>query len=164
MFLRNSLAFSMIINVGNLISGSSAISKSSFYILKCSVHILLKPTLKNFEHYLASMWNEDWNDNCEAVWTFFGTELLGDWNKNSPFPVLWPLLNFPNLLAHWVQHFNSIIFQDSKQLSWNSMTSTSFVHRNASWSPLDFTPQDVQLWVTSWMKPRPQHKSLLISL
>ena len=42
-------------DVGNLISGSSAFSKSSLYIWKFSVHILLKPSLKDFEHYLASM-------------------------------------------------------------------------------------------------------------
>ena len=41
--------------VGNLISGSSAFSKSSLNILKFSVHILLKPSLENFEHYFASM-------------------------------------------------------------------------------------------------------------
>ena len=117
----------------NLISGSYAFSKSSFNISKFLVHVLLTPSLKDSEHYLASMWNED---SCEAVWTFFGIDLLRDWKKNSPFPVLWPLLNFPNLLAYWVQRFNSIIFQDSKQLSSNSMTSTSFVHRSASWSPL----------------------------
>ena len=34
-----------------------------------------------------------------VVWTFFGIVLLWDWNKNWPFPVLWPLLSFPNLLA-----------------------------------------------------------------
>ena len=42
-------------NVGNLISGSSAFSKSSLYIWKFLVHILLKPNLKDFEHYFASM-------------------------------------------------------------------------------------------------------------
>ena len=42
-------------NVGNLISGSSAFSKSSLYIWKFSVHVLLKPSLKDFEHYHASM-------------------------------------------------------------------------------------------------------------
>ena len=42
-------------DVGNLISGSSAFSKSSLYIWKFSVHILLKPNLDNFEHDLASM-------------------------------------------------------------------------------------------------------------
>ena len=42
-------------DVGNLISGSSAFSKSSLYIWNFSGHILLKPSLKDFEHYLASM-------------------------------------------------------------------------------------------------------------
>ena len=46
---------------GNLVTGSSAFSKSSFYFL---VHILLKPCLKDFEHYVASMWNEH---NCVVV-------------------------------------------------------------------------------------------------
>ena len=42
-------------DVSNLISGSSAFSKSSLYPWKFLVHILLKPSLKDFEHYLASM-------------------------------------------------------------------------------------------------------------
>ena len=42
-------------NVGNLISGSSTFSKLSLYIWKFSVHILLKPGLKDFEHNLTSM-------------------------------------------------------------------------------------------------------------
>ena len=41
--------------VGSLISGSSAFSKSTLYIWKFLAHILLKPSLKNFEHYFASM-------------------------------------------------------------------------------------------------------------
>ena len=45
-------------DVGNLISGSSAFSKSSLNIWKFMVHVLLKPSLKDFEHYLASMWSE----------------------------------------------------------------------------------------------------------
>ena len=43
------------VNVGNLISGSSAFSKSSLYIWKFSVHVLLKPSMKDFENCLASM-------------------------------------------------------------------------------------------------------------
>ena len=43
------------VNVGNLISGSSAFSKSSLYIWKFSVHTLLKPSLKDFEHNLVDM-------------------------------------------------------------------------------------------------------------
>ena len=42
-------------DVGNLISGSSAFSKTSLNIRKFTVHILLKPGLENFEHYFTSM-------------------------------------------------------------------------------------------------------------
>ena len=42
-------------NVGNLISGSSAFSKFSLYVWKFSVHIPLKPSFKDFEHYFTSM-------------------------------------------------------------------------------------------------------------
>ena len=95
-------------DVSNLISGSSAFSKSSLNIWKFLVHILLKPGLENFEHYFARVWDE-WN--CVVVWTFFGIAFVWDWNENWPFfPILQPLLGFPNLLAYWVQHFHSIIF------------------------------------------------------
>ena len=57
-FLKFSCIFYDPMDVGNLISGSSAFSKSSVYIWKLLVHILLRPSLKDFEHYLASMWNE----------------------------------------------------------------------------------------------------------
>ena len=43
------------VDVDNLISGASAFSKSSLYIWKFSVHVLLKPSLKDFEHNLASI-------------------------------------------------------------------------------------------------------------
>ena len=42
-------------NVGNLISGSFTFSKTSLYIWKFSVHVLLKPSLEDFEHILTSM-------------------------------------------------------------------------------------------------------------
>ena len=45
-------------NIVNLISGSSAFSKPSLYIWKFLVHVLLKPSLKDFEHYLANIGNE----------------------------------------------------------------------------------------------------------
>ena len=45
-------------DVGHLISGSSVFSKSSFYIWKFLVQVLLKPSLKDFEHNLASLWDE----------------------------------------------------------------------------------------------------------
>ena len=95
-------------DVVNLISGSSAFSKTSLNIRKFTVHLLLNPGLENFEHYFASVWDEC---NCAVVWAFFGIAFLWDWNENWPFPVLWPLLSFPNLLAYWVQHFHSMIFR-----------------------------------------------------
>ena len=56
-----------------------------------------------------------WDEcNCGVVWAFFGIAFLWDCNENWYFPVLWPLLCFPNLLAYWVKHFHSIIFQDLK--------------------------------------------------
>ena len=54
-FLELSCFFDEPTDVGNLISGSSAFSISSLNIWKFSVHILLKPSLKNFEHYLVSV-------------------------------------------------------------------------------------------------------------
>ena len=94
-------------DVGNLMSCSSAFSASSLNIWMFMVHVLLTPGLENFEHYFAGMWDEC---NCAVVWTFYGIAFLWDWNENWPFPVLWPVLSFPNLLAYWVLHFHSIIF------------------------------------------------------
>ena len=56
-----------------LISSSSAFSKSSLYIWKFSVHVLLKPSLKDFEHYLASMWNRC---NCTCICFIFLINLM----------------------------------------------------------------------------------------
>ena len=60
-FLELSCFFDDPGDVGSLISGSSAFSKSSLNIWKFMVHVLLKPGLKNFEHYLASV-----GDECNA--------------------------------------------------------------------------------------------------
>ena len=49
------LLFNDPVDVGNLISGSSAFSKTSLNIREFMVHILLKPDLENFEHYFSSM-------------------------------------------------------------------------------------------------------------
>ena len=54
-FLELSCFFDDPMNVGNLISGSSALSKTSLNIWKFSIHVLLKLSLKNFGHYFASM-------------------------------------------------------------------------------------------------------------
>ena len=57
-FLELSCFFNDPVDVGNLISGSSAFSKSSSTIWKFMVHILLKPGLENFENYFARVWDE----------------------------------------------------------------------------------------------------------
>ena len=69
-------------HVDNLISYSSVFSKSSLYIWNFLVHVLLKPNLKDFELYFASMWNEC---NCFVIWTFFSIAFLWDWNENWHF-------------------------------------------------------------------------------
>ena len=71
-------------NVGNLISVSFASLKPSWYMWKFLVYIMLKPSFKDFEHNLVSMWNEH---NCMVVWSFVGIAILWDWNENWPFPV-----------------------------------------------------------------------------
>ena len=63
-FLELSCFFDDPANVGNLISGSSAFSKTSLDIWKFVVHILLKPGLENFEHYFTSVGDEC---NCAVV-------------------------------------------------------------------------------------------------
>ena len=72
-------------DVANLISGSSAFSKSSLNIWKFSVHVLLKLSLKYFEHNLTSMWNEC---NCMGCLDIFWHLSLGlEWKVTSSSPV-----------------------------------------------------------------------------
>ena len=100
-FLELSCFFDDPADVGNLISGSSAFSKTSLNIRKFTVHILLKPGLENFEHYFTSVWDEC---NCVVVWAFFGIAFLWDWNENWPFPVY--IYNFsPETLVHHVSFY-----------------------------------------------------------
>ena len=106
-FLELSCFFDDPTDVGNLISDSSAFSKSSLNIWKFLVYILLKPGSENFEDYFARVWDKG---NCVVVWTFFGIAFLWDWNENWHFPVLCPLLSFPDLLEYQVQNFSTSIF------------------------------------------------------
>ena len=112
-FLELSCFFDDPVDVGNLISGFSAFSKTSLNIWKFPIHILLKPGLENLELYFTSVW--DWY-NCVVVWAFFGIAFLWDWHENWPFPVLWPLLGFPNL------HIECSTFTASSLRIWNSLT------------------------------------------
>ena len=93
-FLELSCFFDDPVDVGYLISGSSAFSKSNLNIWKFSVRVLLKPGLEDFEQYFSSLWDEC---NCVVVWTFFDIVFLWNWNENWPFPDLWPLRHWPHL-------------------------------------------------------------------
>ena len=108
-FLEFSCFFYDPVNVGNLISVSSAFSKSCLFL----VHALLKPSLKDFEHYLASMWNER---NCMVAWTFFGIAFLLDWNEN------W---RFQSCGQCWV-------FQICRHIEGSNLTASSFRISNSS--------------------------------
>ena len=95
-------------DAGNLISDFSDFSKSCLYIWRFSVHVLLKPSLKNVEHYLTSIWNKH---SCKVVWAFFGIAFLWDRDENLPLTVLRPLKSFPHLPAYWVQYFYNVAFR-----------------------------------------------------
>ena len=102
-------------DVGNLISCSSAFSKSSLNIWNFTAHdVLFKPGLENVEHHFASVWDE-WN--CVVLWTFFGIAFLWDWTENWPFPVLWP--RRPQELGGWV-------FQLCWHIECSTLTASSF--------------------------------------
>ena len=73
--LKLSCFFNDPVDVRNLISGSSAFSKTSLN----TVHVLLQPSLDNFERYFTSVWDEC---NCVVVWVFLGFDFLCDWNEN----------------------------------------------------------------------------------
>ena len=100
MFYWNSLPFSMIQWMLAICSLILLPFLNPAWTSGNMVHVLLKLHLENFEHYFASVWDEC---KCVIIWTFFGIAFLWGWNENWPFPVLWPLLSFPNLLAYWIQ-------------------------------------------------------------
>ena len=96
-FLELSSFFCNPTDVGNIISDFSAFCKSSLNIWKFLVHILVMCSLENFEHYFASL--SGGYNLCDSL-DIFGISFLWNWNENLSFPVLWPLLSFPNLLAY----------------------------------------------------------------
>ena len=128
-------------DVGNLISGSSAFSKSSLYIWKFSVHVLLKPSLKDF---------------ALPCWHVKRTQLYGSLN------ILWYC---PSLGLEWKLTFSSPVataefskfagiltyFTASSFRIWNSSTGIPspplalFIVMLPKARPLDFTFQDIWL-------------------
>ena len=80
--LEFSCFFDDLMDVGNLISGSSAFSKTSLNIWKFTVHVLPRPGLENFERYSTSMWDEC---NCVVAWALFGIFFFGIGMKTDLF-------------------------------------------------------------------------------
>ena len=133
----------------NLISGSSAFSKTSLNIWNFMVHVLLKLGLENFEHYFASMWDE-----CSyvVVWAFFGIAFLWDWNENWPVPYC----------GHcWV-------FQICWHIECSTFTASSFTSLRLSFTILHYLLEfahimSIELVVPSYPLPSPSPLALSLS-
>ena len=97
--------FDNLAEVDNLISGSSAFSKTRLNTWKFTVHVLLKSGLENFKHYFTRVWDEC---NCAVVWAFFGTAFL----CISVFNI-----KFKNHKLGWISCLLKLIFC-SKLLLW----------------------------------------------
>ena len=106
-FLELSCFFHDPADVGNLISGSSALSKTSLNIWKLMAHVLLKSGLENFKHYFASLWDEC---NCVVVWAFFG--IAFDCVDHSK---LWKILQEMGIQDHLTCLLQAICMQIRKQ-------------------------------------------------
>ena len=113
-FLELSCFFDDPSDVGNLISGPSAFSKTSLNIWKFTVHVLLKPGLENFEHYFTQLCD---GCNCAVAWAFFGiaffriemkTDLFQSYGHCWIFQICW--------------HIECSTFTTSSFPIWNSST------------------------------------------
>ena len=126
-FLKFSCIFNDSSGVGNLISGSSALSKSSLNILKFTVYILLKPGLENFQHYFAIMRDKC---NCAVVWILchcLSLEL--EWKLIFSSPVaITKFSEFAGILSTALSQHHLLGFETAQ---WNSITFTSCVNSNA---------------------------------
>ena len=109
-FLELSCFFDDSTDVGNLISCSSAFSKTSLNIWKFMVHILLKPGLENFEHYFTSMWD----DSLSILWHCLSLGL--EWKLTFPSPVA------PVELSKFAGILSAALSQYHLLRIWNSST------------------------------------------
>ena len=116
------------LDVGSLISCSSAFSICNLNIWQFTVHVLLKPRLENFEYYFASMWDEC---NCVVVvnilWHCLSLGL--EWKLTFSSPVATAEFSkFAGMLSAALSQHHLLGFE---RLNWNSITFTSFVRSDA---------------------------------
>ena len=98
--------FSFSISPSNEYSG--LISFRMDWLDLLAVQGTLKSLLQHYSSKALILWSSSFF-MVQLSHPFFDITFLWEWNENWPFPILWQLLSFPNLLAYWVQHFNSII-------------------------------------------------------
>ena len=129
-------------DAGNLISGSSAFSKTNLNIRKFMVDVLLKPALENFDHSFTSMWDEF---NCTVVWAFFGIAFLWDWNENWPFPVQSPGVGNGNLFHYsWTEEpcgLQSMSHKETDTIEWLNTSMRACTHTHIHTSILRLLPR-----------------------
>ena len=114
-FLELSCFFDDPVDIGNLISGFSAFSKTSLNIWKFMVHVLLeKPGLENFEHYFTSVWDEC---NFAVFWAFFGISFLWDWSSAYEFRRTQSIIR-ASLLAQMVKRLPAMRETWVQSLGW----------------------------------------------
>ena len=132
-FLELSCFFDYPANIGNLISGSSAFSKSSLNIWKFMVHVLLKPGLENFEHHFTSVWDEC---NCAVVWAFFGITTKDCIVKAMVFPLV--MYAWESWIIKKAEHrrtdaFELLFWRRLLRVYWTARWSNQSVLGNQSW-------------------------------
>ena len=121
MFFWNSLAFSVIQWMLAIWSVSTACSKSSLYIWKFLVYVLWKPSLKDFEHYLASMWNEH---NFAIV-----KQSMGSWRVRHDWATSLSLFTF----LHWRRKWQPTpLFLPGECWGWESLVGCRLWDRTES--------------------------------
>ena len=132
-FLEFSCFFDNPTDIGNLISGSSAFSKSSFNIWKFSLHVPLKPSLENFEDYFASVWdgcNFEVLQSCGSLNILWHCLSLGlEWKLTFSSPVVTAEFSrFAGILSAALSQYHLSGFEIAQL---DSITSTSFVRSDA---------------------------------
>ena len=107
-FLELSCLFDDPVDVGNLISGSSAFSIFQLEHLEVHGSQTVEAWLGDFEHYFPSVWDQC---SCAEVWAFFGIALLWDWNFVLYFEVIKIYLKFYFSLPFYVIDISLVFFR-----------------------------------------------------